>query len=81
MSDACSPSAFRSGTRKAIFNGPRSELTDLVRFWHPRAYGVVIIDTAGPARMRHLEQRLALDGHMAGLVEKAEAEMVEPSRG
>ena len=43
----------------------RDELADLVRFWHPRAYGDVMIETAGPARMRHLEQRLALDGHMA----------------
>jgi hypothetical protein len=59
----------------------RDELTDLIRFWHPSAYGDVMIDTASPARMRHLEQRLALDGHMAELVAKAKAEMVEPSRG
>lgn len=57
------------------------ELTDLVRFWHPRAYGEVMIETAGPARMRHLEQRLALDGHMAELVAQAKAKMAEPSRG
>ena len=28
----------------------RDELADLVRFWHPRAYGDVMIETAGPAR-------------------------------
>lgn len=59
----------------------RDELADLVRFWHPRAYGDVMIETADPARMRHLEQRLALDDHMAALVEQAKAEMAEPSRG
>ena len=59
----------------------RDELADLVRFWHPRAYGDVMIDTAGPARMRHLEQRLALDDHMTALVQKAREEMAEPSRG
>ena len=47
----------------------------------PRAYGDVMIETAGPARMRHLEQRLALDDHMAALVQKAREKMAEPSRG
>ena len=59
----------------------RDELADLVRFWHPRAYGDVMIETAGPTRMRHLEQRLALDDHMPALVEEAKAAMAEPSRG
>ena len=59
----------------------RDELADLVRFWHPRAYGDVMIETADPARMRHLEQRLALDDHMPALVEEAKAAMAEPSRG
>ena len=59
----------------------REELSDLVRFWHPRAYGETMIETASPSRMRHLEQRLSLDGHMAALVQKAQNEMSEPSRG
>ena len=51
------------------------------RFWVDRNYGEVMVKTAGPKRMRHLEQRLANDGHMAELARKAREEMSEPSRG
>ena len=51
------------------------------RFWIERNYGETMVRTAGPKRMRHLEQRLANDGHMAELARKARAEMDEPSRG
>ena len=40
-----------------------------------------MISTAGPRRMRHLEQRLADDGHLPEFVRKARPEMSEPARG
>ena len=51
------------------------------RFWIERNYGDVIIKTASPRRMVHLEQRMANDGHMAELSRKKREEMEEPSRG
>ena len=59
----------------------REHIANAARFWIERAYGEVMLRTAGPARMRHLEQRLANDGHLAALARKARAEMSEPSRG
>ncbi len=58
----------------------RADIGNLARFWTERAYGEAMINTAGPARMRHLEQRLANDGHLHELVKKARKEMEEPSR-
>ena len=46
-----------------------------------RAYGDAMIRTAGPSRMRHLEQHLANDGDLAELARKARQELGEPSRG
>ncbi|MCX8214072.1 MAG: hypothetical protein OTJ97_06140 [SAR202 cluster bacterium] len=40
-----------------------------------------MVETANPARMVHLEQRLANDDHLPELVRKAREEMDEPSRG
>ena len=40
-----------------------------------------MIRTAGPRRMRHLEQRLANDDHLPELVRQARQAMSEPSRG
>ncbi|MSS72206.1 MAG: hypothetical protein EXS64_12055 [Candidatus Latescibacteria bacterium] len=51
------------------------------RFWVERAYGEAMIRNAGPERMRHLEQVLANDGHLAELSYKARETMAEPSRG
>jgi ectoine hydroxylase-related dioxygenase (phytanoyl-CoA dioxygenase family) len=51
------------------------------RFWIERAYGETMIDTASPARMTHLEQCLANDGHLAELSRKAREQMAEPARG
>jgi len=51
------------------------------RFWIDRAYGEKMVATAGPERMKHLEQVMAHDGHLAELAAKARAEMLEPSRG
>jgi len=58
----------------------RESIAHLSRFWVSRAYGDVMIQTAGPERMRHLEQRLANDSHLAALTDRARAEMDEPSR-
>ena len=41
----------------------------------------VMVRTAGPSRMVHLEQRMANDGHLAELSRKAREEMAEPARG
>lgn len=51
------------------------------RFWNDRVYGEKMMATAGPERMKHLEQVMAHDGHLAELAAKARAEMAEPSRG
>ncbi len=51
------------------------------RFWIERNYGEVMMSTAGPKRMVHLEQRMNNDGHMAELARKAREENDEPSRG
>ena len=61
------------------------ELRDYIgtmdRFWIDRAIGQVMIDTAGPRRMRHLEQVLANDGHLAERSRKHRESHAEPSRG
>jgi hypothetical protein len=61
------------------------ELRDYVRgyarFWIDRAYGEAMVRTAGPERMRHLDQMMANDGHLAELSRIARETMAEPSRG
>ncbi len=59
----------------------RDYLNGVARFWVDRAYGDIMMETAGPQRMRHLEQVMANDGHIAELSRKAREEMEEPSRG
>jgi len=59
----------------------RDYLNGVSRFWVERAYGDIMMNTAGPQRRRHLEQVMANDGHIAGLSRKARATMAEPSRG
>lgn len=59
----------------------RNYLNGFARFWVDRAYSEVMITTAGPERMRHLEQVMANDGHVAELSRKARETMPEPSRG
>jgi len=51
------------------------------RFWLDHAYGEKMLRTADAARMRHLEQINANDGHLPELSRKARLEMKEPSRG
>ena len=86
--------SFGGGTRRRMFtinvserfaekdlDELRQDIGGAARFWIERAYGEAMIKTAGPGRMRHLEQRLANDGHLSELVRQARHEMSEPSRG
>ena len=86
--------AFGGGVRRRMFTinlsqrYPEDRLDDLrkqiataARFWIDRKYGEKMVRTAGPERMRHLEQNLANDGHLAELSRQARERMSEPSRG
>lgn len=59
----------------------KERMASETRFWIERNYGEVMMKTAGPKRMVHLQQRMNNDGHMAELARKAREEMGEPSRG
>jgi hypothetical protein len=59
----------------------REYINGAARFWIDRAYGEKMVATAGPGRMRHLEQVLANDYELPELVRQARAKMAEPSRG
>ena len=59
----------------------RDYISGHARFWIDRNYGEKMIRTAGPERMRHLEQIMANDGHLAELSRKNREKMLEPSRG
>lgn len=86
--------AFGGGVRRRMFTinlsqrYPEDRLDDLrnqiataSRFWIDRKYGEKMVRTAGPERMRHLEQNLGNDGHLAELSRQARERMSEPSRG
>ena len=86
--------SFSGGKRRRMFTMnlcqryPQDRLGDLrtyisrsARFWIDRNYGQKMVDTASPKRMRHLEQVMANDGHLAELTRQAREEMTEPSRG
>ena len=86
--------AFGGGKRRRMFTinlcqrYPDDRLQDLrdyiagsARFWIERKYGEKMVQSARAERMRHLEQVMANDGHLAALARKASEEMVEPSRG
>ncbi len=87
-------SAFGGGTHRRMFTMnlctryPEDRIDDLkqyisghARFWIDRNYGEAMMRTAGPERLRHLEQIMANDGHLAELSRKARETMPEPSRG
>jgi hypothetical protein len=59
----------------------REEISAFARFFMDELYGEAMLKTAGPERMRHLEQGLANDGHLAALTAQARAERTEASRG
>ena len=86
--------AFGGGIRRRMFTinlgqrYPENRLDDLrkqiataARFWIDRKYGEKMVRTAGPERMRHLEQNMANDRHLAELSRQARERMSEPSRG
>jgi ectoine hydroxylase-related dioxygenase (phytanoyl-CoA dioxygenase family) len=86
--------AFGGSARRRMFTinfarrFPEERLQELrdycanhARFWTDRLYGPAMIRTATPTRLRHLEQVMANDGHMAELARQARARMTEPSRG
>jgi hypothetical protein len=86
--------AFGGGARRRMFTMnlcqryPEERLEDLrnyiggaARFWIERKYGEQMVRTAGPERMRHLEQVMANDAHLAELSRQARTRMSEPSRG
>jgi len=59
----------------------RDYISGSARFWIDRVYGEKMVKTATPQRLRHLEQVMANDGHLAELSRKARETMPEPSRG
>ena len=59
----------------------RKSVGNLSRHLMERAYGDVMLQTASPERMRHLEQRLANDGHLAALSAKVRAERQQAAGG
>ncbi|MCS6847615.1 MAG: phytanoyl-CoA dioxygenase family protein [Anaerolineae bacterium] len=86
--------AFGGGNRRRMFTinftpryteermeDLRRYISSFARFWIDRVYGEVMIRTAGPKRMRHLEQIMANDGFLAELSRQARETTIEPSRG
>lgn len=86
--------SFGGGRRRRMFTinlcqrYPENRLEELrnylaghARFWIERNYGEIMMRTAGLERMRHLEQIMANDGHLAELSREAREKMAEPSRG
>ena len=51
------------------------------RFWSERIHGEIMVRTAGPDRMVHLQQVRENDTHLADLVRELKKTMKEPSRG
>ncbi|MDP7631339.1 MAG: phytanoyl-CoA dioxygenase family protein, partial [Candidatus Latescibacteria bacterium] len=58
----------------------RECIASLAGFWYESVYTPLMVQSAGPGRMRHLEQRLAHADHLPRLVATARQEMSEPSR-
>ena len=58
----------------------RADIGGLARSWTDKPYGDVMLRTAGPGRMVHLEQRLAHGDHLPQLVAEARQTMSEPTR-
>jgi hypothetical protein len=61
------------------------ELTSYIevhaRFWLDHLHGPVMVETATPGRMRHLEQVIKNEGRLAELSREHRQKMLEPSRG
>ena len=85
-------SAWGGGTRRRMFTLNctvrhteeqlpliRQEVSNFARFQADSVYGKAMVDSAGPERMRHLEQALANEDHLPELSQKAREERGEPS--
>ena len=59
----------------------REEVSNAARFLVDSIYGEAMVRSAGPARMRHLEQALANQDHLAAISQRAREEQSEPARG
>ncbi|GGD98505.1 phytanoyl-CoA dioxygenase family protein [Paenibacillus nasutitermitis] len=59
----------------------RDYIAGAARFWIDRSYTDLMMNTATPGRMVHLEQVMANDGHLAGLSAEMRRTMPEPARG
>lgn len=59
----------------------RNEVAGFARFWVDSVYGDAMMRTAGPARLRHMEQAISQQDHLAAEVAKAKQTMAEPARG
>jgi ectoine hydroxylase-related dioxygenase (phytanoyl-CoA dioxygenase family) len=86
--------SFGGGNRRRMFTLNFSqrypaellpELRDAIgahaRFWLDHFYGETLLRTASPARMVHLEQVLANEGHLPELARLARERTLEPARG
>ena len=51
------------------------------RFWSERVHGEIMVNTASPERMVHLQQIRENDTHLAELVRELKKTMKEPARG
>ena len=56
----------------------RDYLNGVARFWADRAYGQIMMETAGPKRIRHLEQIMANDDHISELSRQTRQRTNEP---
>jgi len=87
-------SAWGGGTRRRMFTLNctvrhaeehlplmRKEVGNFARFWLDSVYGEAMVQSAGPERLRHLEQALANQDHLPGLAQEARQGRDEPSRG
>jgi len=87
-------SSFKGGSNRRMFTinlcerykeEDLQELRDYLaghaRFWVDRNYSETMMRTASPGRMKHLEQVMANDGHLAALTAQYRQTMSEPSRG
>ncbi len=59
----------------------RNEIAAFARFWVDSVYGDAMLRSASPQRMRHLQQPLSQQAHLAEEVRKAKLTMKEPARG
>lgn len=72
---------FQQRFREEDIDDLREDIGQKSRFWVEEPYGKLMICTAGPQRMVHLEQRISNSDHLPALAAKARQEMDEPARG